>query len=245
MSDPFRTTRAETFKEPAAAMPNRNQLIEANLQYAKGAASKYGPFGRDYSSPEWQDAYAAACEAMVKAASTYDPSRASFATHAWPRMKQAILRMRAGEKRRASVETMRRHALEPKSYDGFEKDQLEDRDEFHAELVESPEDLMLAAEEKRAARERLSRLPFRARRVVETVLDGGSLGTGSHALNAAKIALEAGVRVPASAIPEKKPLSGAARSARWFARLSPEKRAARQEAKNARRRLARQEVRAA
>jgi RNA polymerase sigma factor (sigma-70 family) len=226
-------------------MPNRNQLIEANLQYARGAASKYGPWGRDHSSPEWQDAYAAACEAMVKAASTYDPSRASFVTHAWPRMKQAILKMRVGEKKRAALETKGRHASEPKSYEGLVRAALEDSDEFHADLVESPEDLMLAAEEKRNARERLSRLPFRERRVVETVLDGGSLGTGSHALDAVKIALKAGIRVPASLVPEKKPLSGAARSARWFARLSPEKRAARQEAKNARRRLARQEARAA
>lgn len=210
-------------------------LIEENLKWARIAASKY-TLRAPVSSTAWSDAYSVACEALVKAAKRYDPAKgASFSTFAWPLMKRAIQKMRIKEKRHFSVESIAVSSLYAECVHGAEMEDAigaERRSALLAECAPSPEDLLLEAEETARARERLARLPFAKRVRVEAVLDGvvvrGPIG-------AVKLAAQAGVRVPASAIPEKKKLTGAERQQRYHARLSAEVKLERSRTQEARR----------
>jgi hypothetical protein len=222
----------------------RKKLIEANLKYARGAATKYS-LRAPRSSAQWQDAFSAASEALCRAAEKYDPSRgASFSTFAWPYLKRAVLGLREGEKRHYTLQTTARHSRATFQDAPAEcRDHEVEHDEFEAALVPSPEDQMLAAEARAQALRRLSRVSFVERRTIEAVLDGKSTGKGR--LPALRLAQSGGVRVPASLLKNRLALSGAARNARWYSRLSPEKKAERNEAKNERRRQARAAARAA
>jgi hypothetical protein len=132
---------------PRSLSLNRNQMIEANLKYARAAATKY-TLGAPEKSPQWQDAFSAACEALVEAADAFDPSRGTVLnTIAWPRMMRAIQRLREGEKKRWALETIARHGASrdgaggPWTEGGVGRDTPAERDEYFSGLSLSPEDL--------------------------------------------------------------------------------------------------------
>lgn len=193
---------------------DRQKLIRDSLKYARAAASRY-TLQAPRQSAEWQDAFSCACVALVEAAKLYDPSFGTLlGTFAWPRMRRAILRMRESQKARWGNEDQAARAEE-------------------GAAAPSPEDLLERAEREVEVSSRLGALSPEGRSYVLDVLDNRPrLGKRS----AKALCLEAGVRPSASDLPKAaEPLSQSARGARWFARLSPEKREARNALKRQRR----------
>lgn len=211
---------------------DRKTLIESNLRYAEAAATRY-TLGAKRNSVQWKDAFSVACEALVRAADGWRADGgASFAGYAWQAMKNAIYTARLGEKKRWSLETTARHGNAGNlgsegaitTTPGDARDSRAEKDEYRAALSDSPEDLLIEAQERALGQDRLRRVSESGRDVVEAVLEGRSLKQWDR-LDPAKLAAQAGVRVPASMIPEKKNMTAAERSRRHYARMSPEKRA--------------------
>jgi hypothetical protein len=227
-------------------MLTRKKLIEANLKYARGAATKYS-LRAPRSSAQWQDAFSAASEALCPGCGEVRPLARRLLLHVRLAVSEARGPRPAREREEAlHAETTARHSFRDDcgtAAPSDARDQSAERDEFEAALVPSPEDQMLAAEARAQALRRLARVSFVERRTIEAVLDGKSTGKGR--LPALRLAESGGVRVPASLLKNRQRLSGAARNARWYSRLSPEKKAERNEAKNERRRQARAAARAA
>lgn len=191
--------------------------VEENLKYARAVASKY-TLGAPRSSVDWQDAFSVASEALLEAAETWDPERGVvFPVYAWRVMANAVIKARKAERFRSTIETR-------------------DEETPAAEVFESPEDALIAAEERARGAKRLEKLGSK-RESVEKVLLGET--RPGRSFNVGRIALEAGVRISSAAAMVQEPLDSRARSARWYSRLSPEKRKARNDAKNAGRRAAR------
>jgi RNA polymerase sigma factor (sigma-70 family) len=223
----------------------RNQLVEENLKFARAVATRRS-LGAPRESYSWKEAFSVACEALIKAADTWRPGRgASFPAYAWLLMNREVSDARQKESSTWRVETCARHDRHGDPDDGAAgaaqgRDSLAESDEYRAELVPSPEELLLEAQERARAQDRLSRLPFAQRRTVEDVLAGRA-----HApLNLEKIAASVGLKLPSNALPERAPLSPPERSARWYSRLTPEQKEARLQKKRERARKSR-EARAA
>lgn len=202
---------------------NRNELIQKNLRLAQALVSRY-TFYAPRSSAAWQDAYGVACVALCEAADLFDASRgAKFATLAFLRIRNAIHDFRRGEAQRWD----------------FERAAGEDAMNVAAEG--SPEDYVLEAERAEVVFDRMSRLTPAERARVEAALFGERrVGNDNRRSSVLKLVEKVGGEAQ-----EAPWMGGAQRSARWYANLGPEQRAARNAKRRARKASKKAEGRAA
>lgn len=218
---------------------NRRQLIESNISTAAYFANRVC-FTKNRSDPAWQDAFQAGCLAICEAAEAYDPSKGEFHPYAVQCVENAVRRLRflACRDRKTLLST--RDLKEGSAgEDSWAESDISHWAEFGAATVPSPEELLLEAAERAEGQARLAKLPEAEQLDVERLLSREY--RKRETANPVAWAERVGVRVPEKDRPAPratargsdgafvstgKRLSGAERSRAWYARLSPEAKAA-------------------